>query len=137
MKLFINNIQSIKSKPVTKHIEWYLTYDGIYQIKNNKIIQYSLVEEKSDMIIHSYVKEETAHLSFDELKYVATHDSLPNEHNKISIVKKIFPVTKDVTYIEEIFNTTKNCYFETKLNYDSELLKKTISTFISNSKSIA
>ena len=136
MKLYIDNIKSMPSNPIIKKSDYYITYNGIYEIKNNKIIQYTLVETQDDAVIKSYVNEHDAYFSYDELVYVATHDSIPDEHNKITLVKKCYSVTKGVSLIEETANGIKHLYFETKLERDSELLKKTISTFISDTKSV-
>ena len=136
MKLYIDNIKTIPSNPIIQKREYYITYNGIYEIKNNKIIQYALVETQDDTVAKSYVNNVDAYFSYDELVYVATHDTIPDEHSKITVIKKCYSITKSVSLIEEITNGIKHLYFETKLDHNSELLKKTISTFISDTKSV-
>jgi hypothetical protein len=131
MKLYISgdiNIDNIKPKQVT--IEEYLSLEGIFILKNNKALKYSLQQTEPDVILKNFINNKDCYISYDEHKYEGVNYYIPNGHNKITINRILYIITDKLTYvIDNIGNKTEH-YFKSEYLLTDPNLKQILSTLV-------
>jgi hypothetical protein len=132
MKLYVTSSININHiKPVEDTIEKYLTLEGIFILKNNKVLKYSLHQTEPDIILTKFLKDIDCYVSNDEYKYEGTQYYIPNDHVKIIINRKMYKITDKLTYIiDKIENKTEH-YFRNNYLISDPNLKEILSTLIS------
>jgi len=137
MKLYFQDLninkKNIKSREQT--IEEYHTFKGMYLLKNNKVLKYSLQQSEDDKILSKFVNNLDCYVSYDFYNYEGIYFHIPNDHFKIIIKRSIYKITDKLTYIEDKITylnktiKTEN-YFISDILLTDPNLKKILSTLI-------
>ena len=131
MKLyFSNNINTDNIKPQHVTIEEYLTMQGIFILKNNKVLKYSLEQTKPDVILPKFLNNIDCYISYDDYKYEGVQYYIPNEHVKIIKNRLVYKITDKLSYIVDKINDKHECYFINNYLLSDPNLKKILSTLI-------
>ena len=131
MKLYVNTTVNIDDiKPVEDTIEEYLTLEGIFILKNNKVQKYSLHQTKPDITLAQFVRDNDCYVSNDEYKYEGSQYYIPNDHIKIIINRKLYKITDKLTYIIDKTNNNIQRYFKSNYLISDPNLKEILSTLI-------
>jgi hypothetical protein len=132
MKLYIDasvNINNIK--PLEHTVEEYLTLEGIFILKNNKVLKYSLLQTEPDTILSKFVKDNDCYVSNDDYKYEGSQYHIPKDHIKIVTNRKLYKITDKLTYIiDKTTNNNRQSYFKSNYLISDPNLKETLSTLI-------
>tara|TARA_B110001469_G_C9466704_1_gene234783 strand:+ start:143 stop:541 length:399 start_codon:yes stop_codon:yes gene_type:complete len=131
MKLYFQSSVNIDNiKPVEDTIEEYLTLEGIFILKNKKVLKYSLNQIQPDIILSKFVKDNDCYVSNDEYKYEGSQYYIPTDHIKIIINRKLYKITEKLTYIVDKTDNKVECYFKNKYLISDPNLKEMLSTLI-------
>ena len=131
MKLYISddiNIDNIKPQHVT--IEEYLTLEGIFILKNNKVLKYSIQQTTPDVILKNFINNIDCYISYDEYKYECIKYYIPNDHTKITVNRKRYNITDKLTYLIDYTEHSTEKYFISEYLLSDPNLKKILSTLI-------
>ena len=137
MKLYCQdlNIKKINIKSHQQTIEEYHTLEGIYLLKNNKVLKYSLQQSEDDKILSKIVNNLDCYVSYDFYNYEGIYFHIPNEHLKIIIKRSIYKITDKLSYFEDNMThlnktiKTEKYFISDNLLADPNL-KKILSTLI-------
>ena len=137
MKLYFQdlNIRKKNIEPLQQTIEEYHTFEGLYLLKNNKVLKYSLQQSEDDKIVSKIVNNLDCYVSYDFYNYEGIYFHIPKEHLKIIINRSIYKITDKLSYIEDKTThlnktiKTENYFISDNLLTDPNL-KKILSTLI-------
>ena len=131
MKLYFQSSINIDNiKPVEDTIEEYLTLEGIFILKNKKVLKYSLNQIQPDIILSKFVNDKDCYVSYDEYKYEGSQYYIPTDHIKININRKLYKITDKLTYIVDKTDNKVECYFKNNYLISDPNLKEMLSTLI-------
>ena len=132
MKIYIPklNIDLSKLTPQISVYDEYCTLDGIYKIKNNKIIKYLINDNVSSKVIKKFINDLDCFISYDYYQYDSTHYHIPNEHIKMTINCKTYRISDKLMYVIEQSGNKKEEYFKSDFLLTDPNLKEQISTLI-------
>jgi hypothetical protein len=132
MKIYIakSNIDLSKITPQISVYDEYYTLDGIYKIKNNKIIKYLINDNESSKVIKTFINDLDCFISYDYYQYDSTHYHIPNEHIKMTINCKTYRISDKLMYVVEQTGNKKDEYFKSDFLLSDPNLKEEISTLI-------
>ena len=132
MKLYIPfSIIIDKIKPQQVSIEEYFTLEGIFILKNNKVLKYSLQQTAPDVVLPNFINNTDCYISNDEYKYEGVQYYIPKDHTKITINRELYKITDKLSYvIDKTDNKTEQYFINSYLLSDPNL-NKILSTLIS------
>lgn len=137
MKIYTEQIKLINKTPSDSYTRnYFLTHNGMYEVKNNKIIKYVIIETNKSLEIKNYTDNINIYVSHDILSYEQTTNHIPNNHIKLSIKYNKYNIAKNICIMEEIINGVKNRYIDTTIKLESALLQKYICTLVNPINSI-
>lgn len=131
MKLYIDTGVDIdKIKPQEHTVVEYLTMEGIFMLKNNKVLKYSIEQNDSDTILPKFVKDKDCYVSNDEYKYEGSQYYIPKDHTKLTINRKLYKITDKLTYVIDKTDNNIQKYFKSNYLISDPNLKEILSTLI-------
>tara|TARA_Y100000741_G_scaffold363064_1_gene350436 strand:+ start:366 stop:764 length:399 start_codon:yes stop_codon:yes gene_type:complete len=131
MKLYVQSSVNVGNiKPIQDTIEEYLTLEGIFILKNKKVLKYSLNQIEPDIILSKFVKDQDCYVSYDEYKYEGSQYYIPTDHIKIIINRELYKITDKLTYIVDKIDNKVERYFKSNYLTSDPNLKEFLSTLI-------
>ena len=132
MKMYFPNLNISTGKiiPDIDIYEEYYTSDGIYKIKNNKIIKYVLSENKPTEKINNFINNYHCYISYDTYQQNSVHYHIPNDNFKVCIKRTKYKISDKLIYVIENNNEKQETYFLNNYLITDINLKELIATLI-------